>query len=82
MADIYMNPRLLRPGYGASKFKGVSRYGTGGRWMAQCIHHYITYKLGVFDTPEEAARAYDAKARELHGPMTFQNFPLTAAEGD
>jgi AP2 domain len=30
--------------------------------------------LGYFATAEEAARAYDAKARELHGEYAYQNF--------
>lgn len=33
-----------------------------------------------FKTAEEAARAYDAKARELFGPLAYQNFPAEAAK--
>jgi len=33
-----------------------------------------------FRTSEDAARAYDAKIRELFGPLAYQNFPAEAAK--
>lgn len=31
--------------------------------------------LGNYHTPEDAARAYDAKAREIYGEFACVNFP-------
>ena len=52
-----------------SGFKGVSP--NLGRWRSNVAGRYI----GVFDTAEEAARAYDEKARELWGEFAQVNFP-------
>lgn len=57
-----------KPPY-AGRFKGV--YKTGDKWRARIeknIH------LGYFFTPEDAARAYDAKAKELWGEFAWLNF--------
>jgi hypothetical protein len=45
------------------------------KWTAQIkIDGVLTY-LGRFASPEEAARAYDAKARETRGEFARTNFP-------
>jgi hypothetical protein len=56
-----------------SGFKGVQQ--RGKRWRAAINGRFF----GVFDTAEEAARAYDAKAIELHGEFARLNFPLEVA---
>lgn len=44
-------------------------------WKAIIRENYKHIYLGAFATAEEAARAYDAKARELHGEYASLNFP-------
>ncbi len=46
-----------------------------GRWRAACRFNNKTHYLGSYPTAEEAARAYDLKARELHGETAKLNFP-------
>lgn len=55
-----------------SGYKGVHRV-KSGRWCAQITANYKCRSLGVFDTPEAAALAYNKAARELHGEFAYQN---------
>ena len=54
-----------------SKYKGVSKHGT--KWRAVCRKDKIVYELGSFDTQEEAAEAYNTKAKELHANYALLN---------
>lgn len=47
--------------------KGVSRYGTGGKYQAQIRAGNEIHRLGVFADPIDAKAAYDKAAKELHG---------------
>jgi hypothetical protein len=46
-----------------------------GRWQARIRDGGRNLSLGVYTTPEDAAKAYDAAATKLHGEFAFLNFP-------
>lgn len=56
------------------QFKGVFRR-PSGNWGAKITFQYKGQNLGTFSSPIEAARAYDQKAKELHGEFACLNFP-------
>lgn len=56
-----------------SGFKGV-RLNKGQYWAAHIRVNYRQIHLGHFATAEDAARAYDAAAREHFGEFAFLNF--------
>lgn len=53
-----------------SGYKGVSWHKQRQTWRATCA----TKHIGLFDDPIEAAKAYDAAARELFGEFAHTNF--------
>ena len=56
-------------------FKGVQHHRGGGKpWRAQIGVGRKKYHLGLFATPEAAARAYDAAARKFHSDFARLNF--------
>lgn len=57
-----------------SLYKGVWKYFE--RWRACIMYNGKHISLGYFDTQEQAAKAYDAKALELFGEFACLNFPL------
>ncbi len=69
-----MNARLRSNN--TSGFKGVF-FRPRGKWQAMIWKNYVSYSLGYHETPEQAAIAYDAKARELFGEFALLNFPET-----
>lgn len=42
-----------------------------GRWTSQIHFRGVCHNVGTFNSAEEAARARDEKARELHGDFAF-----------
>jgi AP2 domain/HNH endonuclease len=63
---------------GASGFRGVRLHKRDGCWEAQISGQY----LGRFDTPEEAARAYDTAALARFGEFATLNFPPDASRNE
>lgn len=55
-----------------SPYRGV-RIAASGRFQAFITVNKIYYSLGTYDTAEEAARAYDEKAREMLGERAILN---------
>lgn len=58
----------------SSQFLGVSRLGNKGKWIAQIKPAGKPgMYLGVFSSEEDAARAYNAAAMEVHGEFARLN---------
>ena len=62
-----------RDGPPASPYKGVWR--AKKRWAAYLLVNGKKTRLGLFDSDDVAAMAYDTAARELHGAFACVNFP-------
>nr|XP_009762762.1 PREDICTED: ethylene-responsive transcription factor ERF010-like [Nicotiana sylvestris]XP_016481687.1 PREDICTED: ethylene-responsive transcription factor ERF010-like [Nicotiana tabacum] len=65
------------------KFVGV-RQRPSGRWVAEIkdSSQRVRLWLGTYDTPEEAARAYDEAARALRGENARTNFASTLSNSN
>lgn len=60
-----------------SGFKGVcyEKRNKNKKWRAYITHNAKNMSLGCHKTKEEAAMAYDKKAKELFGEYAYLNFP-------
>jgi hypothetical protein len=56
----------------SSQYKGVYKY--NDKYAARITCMYKVYYLGTFASEIEAAKAYDKKAKELHGEFASLNF--------
>jgi hypothetical protein len=59
----------------SSGFRGVYRRRDTLRWQSRIFCAGRGVSLGCFDSPEDAARAYDKAAVDLFGEFAFLNFP-------
>jgi hypothetical protein len=80
IAETWQNCANIGPyNNNQSGYKGVTLYCSGNyrRWKATIRDRKLGHQihLGYFLTVEEAAMAYDARAREIFGKFAYQNFP-------
>jgi hypothetical protein len=66
------NARAVKSG-GYSRYKGVTWIKRLGRWYAQIGYHGRKYYLGLHDTEEEAAFAYNIAAQHFFGRFARLN---------
>ncbi|NLT77875.1 MAG: AP2/ERF family transcription factor [Planctomycetes bacterium] len=58
-----------------SQYLGVAYDRRRNKWTAYVKKNGRQKNLGLFDVEEDAARAHDTAARQLHGPYAHLNFP-------
>ena len=63
----------------SSSFKGITWHRGVRKWQAAIKAHGRQHYLGVFASEVDAAKAYDAAAREMHGDFARLNFPGSVA---
>ena len=66
------NSRVRRRGR-SSRYRGVTLHKQTGRWQAAAKHLDKNHYLGLFDTEEEAAIAYNRKAKAFWGRFAILN---------
>lgn len=65
--------RVAKPG-ASSQYLGVGWHKAAGKWKAAISTNDRTCHLGLYDSEEDAARAYDVAAGQLHGEFARLNF--------
>ncbi len=66
--------RRRSPNIGRSKYKGIDFDDSRKKWRARIRFNNKRVFLGYFDNEIDAAKAYDAAARKLHGDFAVLNF--------
>jgi group I intron endonuclease len=67
------SPAVFKKSKGSGQYKGVAQ--RGSRWRARIRFKGKDINLGQFGTEAEAAKAYDAAARQYLGKFALFNFP-------
>ena len=67
-ANTYSRPNTT------SRYLGVCWYSRDKRWVAKLQSNYKKIVIGYFKDETEAAKAYDSKAKEIHGEFANLNF--------
>lgn len=84
VCSVSQNNANRRPSIGkSSKYKGVRWSGHRNKWYAEIKTHSKGIHIGQFETPEQAAVAYDKQAIELFGEFAYTNaehFPELKSE--
>jgi hypothetical protein len=80
IASDNQNAWNLKSRRGNTPYKGVFKY-SKTKFRAYISANRKQHHLGYFDTAEDAARAYDRKAIELHGEFAHVNFPNEVGHG-
>jgi hypothetical protein len=68
------NQKTRKRRTGDAQYKGTFFIKELGKWRAGVCVNGNTHYLGLFASEVDAARAYDQKARELHGDFARPNF--------
>jgi hypothetical protein len=66
----------------SSKYKGVFWRPSEKKWLAQLGSRNKIYSIGLFDTEEDAAKAYDIYAKRKFGEYAYLNFPNISPEDE
>lgn len=64
-----------------SGFKGIAWSAKQGRWVVRISKDGRRTYIGSYVTKEDAAKAYDAAAIQMHGGFAKLNFPAAIMEG-
>jgi hypothetical protein len=62
-----------RRNYSGNPYKGIEKMAKGN-WRARIANNGKYIHLGMYNTAEEAARVYDAAAKEAYGEFASLNF--------